>query len=410
MSASGPGTWVPPGTNGATTPGVAGSQPWLWRDPRLIPPRPWLLGTTLLRGYTTLLGSPGGVGKTAWAVAAAMAVITGRRDILDLFSFVQGVVWFITLEDDVVELERRVAAAMMEHGIKPADITGRLIITGGDLKLVRYGQHGAERTSEADDVEQFIRDNNVILCVIDPLVKAHSVNGNANEDMDVLISVANEIARATNCSLLLPCHFRKGGDLDGDGRDAFRGASSLVDGARIAVGMLGMTKPEGDEFNVPEDDTGRYVRMVNSKANMTPKAEATDWYELVSISLGNVAVDPTYPAGDAVQAVRHWQVPKLFDGMDRPVMTAIFARLGDPQQIFHATAGANRNWAGTVVMAEAGKSKDQARRILKLWLDSGTMVEVTYQNSARRDRIRLVPDPSKVAAIIAGMSATQAGP
>lgn len=415
MSGTGPGaTWTPPGTgktNGATAPPIHGDV-WQWVDPRLLPPRPWLLGTVLLRGYTTLLGSPGGTGKTAWAVAAGLAVITGRKDILGLHSFVQGAVWFITLEDDRVELQRRIAAAMMEHGISAGDVGTSLFLSDGRLKLVERDPQTnlAVVTPSVEDCKDFIRDNNIILCVIDPLVKAHSVNGSLNEDMDVLITASNEIGHDTNCAMLVPCHFRKGGDIDTDGRDLFRGASSLIDGSRIAAGMQAMTKQEGATFGIKEDDVGRFVRMVNAKANMSPKATATDWYELVGRKLGNDRVDPAYPAGDEVQTVKRWNPPKLMDDMDLPVMQAIFARLGDPQQIFHATAGNGRNWAGTVVMAQAGKSKDQASRILKLWIDSGTLVAVTYKNNSREDRIKLVPDAGKVAAILSSMAATHSGP
>lgn len=414
MSGTGPGaSWMPPGTgsrvNGATAPPISGDL-WQWVDPRLLPPRPWLLGTTLLRGYTTLLGSPGGTGKTAWAVAAALAVITGRKDILGLHSFVQGAVWFITLEDDKAEMQRRIAAVMMEHIISPADIGTNLFLTDGTLKLVEYGASGmAEATQSVDDAKDFIRDNNIILTVIDPLVKAHSVNGSKNEDMDVLITVANEIARDTGSAVLLPCHFRKGGDLDYDGAALFRGASSLVDGSRIAQGMQGMTKKEGEEFGVSEDDVGRFVRMVNLKANMVPKADATDWFELVSIRLGNDRVDPTYPAGDAVQAIRHWQAPKLFDGMDRAVMVAVFDRLGDPSQVWSPTRGNQRMWAGDVIVAQAGKSVDQAKRILRLWMDSG-VVEVVTHKVGGHDRQRAVLNRAKADAVLAGMGTSSYAP
>lgn len=411
MSGTGPGTARTPNgpasrANGAHPPPVTGD-PWQWQDPATLSPRPWLLGTTLLRGHTTLLGSPGGTGKTAWAVAAAMAVITGRKDILTLHSFVQGAVWFITLEDDKAELNRRIAAAMMEHGIKAADIAGRLFLTDGQLKLATYEQafpKVATPTISVEDAKDFIRQESILLTVIDPLVKAHSVSGSSNEDMDVLITLTNEIARDTGCSMLLPCHFRKGGDLDTDGRDMFRGASALVDGTRIAQGMQGMTRKEGEEFGVLEEDTGRYVRMTNLKANMTPKAAATDWLELVSHKLGNTKVDPAYPAGDHVQAIRSWQPPTLFDGMDDAVMQAIFARLGDPSQTFHAKAGGNRIGASSVIMALARKTKDQANRILRLWMDNGTLVETNYKNKAGNDSIKLVPDTAKVAAILSDLT------
>ncbi len=411
MSANGPGAdWVGPGTgsrtNGATAPPVSGDL-WRWVDPTLLPPRPWLLGTVLLRGHTTLLGSPGGTGKTAWAIAAAMAVITGRRDILGLHSFVQGNVWFVTLEDDKAELQRRIAAVMLAHGILPGDIAGRLFLTDGVLKLVEYSHSGrtAQFTPSVEDCKDFIRDNNILLTIIDPLVKAHSVDGSSNDAMDVLISASNDIGRDTQCSMLVPCHFRKGGDLDTDGRDLFRGATSLVDGARVARGMQQMTDVEAKSFGMDEDRRTAFVRMVDIKSNMAPKAEATDWYELLPVALGNTAVDPAYPFGDSVQAIKRWNPPELFGDMDHPTLSRIFARLGDATQTFHELPGGGRNWAGTVITAEAGKSRDQATSILKLWIDTGTLVRTTYETTQRKERIKLLLDPTKAAAILADVSA-----
>jgi hypothetical protein len=419
MSANGPGAgWMPPGTgmgtgrtNGATAPPVSGDL-WQWVDPALLPPRPWLLGTVLMRGHTTLLGSPGGTGKTAWAVAAALAAITGRKNILGLHSFVRGSVWFVTLEDDKAEMQRRIAAAMMQHGVGAGDIAGRLYLTDGVLKLVEYSHSGrtAQFTPSVEDCKDFIRDNNILLTIIDPLVKAHSVDGSSNDAMDVLISASNEIARDTQCSMLVPCHFRKGGDLDTDGRDLFRGATSLVDGARIARGMQQMTDAEAKGFGMADDRRTAFVRMVDIKSNMAPKAQATDWYELVPIALGNDRVDPAYTAGDSVQAIKRWDPPELFGGMDHPTMAAIFSRLGDASQTFHATAGGGRNWAGTVIMAEAGKSREQAKDILRLWIDSGTLIDLTYKNTSGEERHKLVPDPAKVAAILSDMATHTPGP
>jgi len=44
-----------------------------------IPPRPWLAGTRLLRGYVTLLTGPGGVGKTALTMTTALSYALGRN-------------------------------------------------------------------------------------------------------------------------------------------------------------------------------------------------------------------------------------------------------------------------------------------------------------------------------------------
>jgi hypothetical protein len=414
MSANGPGAdWVGGGTssraNGATAPALPVSGDlWRWIDPTLLPPRPWLLGTVLMRGHTTLLGSPGGTGKTAWAVAAAMAVITGRKDILGLHSFVQGNVWFVTLEDDRTEIQRRIAAAMMQHGILPGDIAGRLFLTDGVLKLVDYdSRHGrtAQPTPSVEDCKDFIRDNNILLTIIDPLVKAHSVDGSSNDAMDVLMSASNEIGRDTQCAMLVPCHFRKGGDLDTDGRDLFRGASSLVDGSRIARGMQQMTDAEAKGFGMADDRRTAFARMVDIKSNMAPKAQATDWYELVPVALGNTAVDPAYPFGDSVQAIKRWDPPELFGDMDHPTMAAIFADLGDASQVWSPTRGNQRQWAGDSIIRHAGKSVDQAKSILGQWTKTGVVFVATH-SVGRHDRQRLLLDRAKADAALRDLPAS----
>ena len=45
---------------------------------RAIPPREWLYGVQMIRRYVTVLVAPGGVGKTAWSVAAGAAIASGR--------------------------------------------------------------------------------------------------------------------------------------------------------------------------------------------------------------------------------------------------------------------------------------------------------------------------------------------
>ena len=396
---------APNGAHNATLqPGI-----WLWRDPPSLPPRQWLLGSALLRGQATLLGSPGGTGKTALAVAMALAVITGRRDICGLHSFLRGKVWFITLEDDLDELDRRIAAAMLEHKVAPADVGRDLWVNHPDLTLLTQGRdHAARLTDDVDLLIDYIRQSDFLLVVIDLLVKAHKLEENSNDHMDALITAANQIARETRAAVLLPHHFRKDSALGG--RDAIRGGGALVDGARIALTMLGMSAAEAGGFGVPEDDAGRYVRLANAKANMTPKARAEDWYELVSVPLGNTGVDPLYPSGDEVQAIVPWQQPKLMDGMDHAVMAAIFGRLGDASVIFHEKDGNHRNWVGTVVMTLASKNRDQARRIIQLWLDSGTLVPTPYKTSKREQAMRVMLDASKAAAILAGLGAGQVNP
>jgi RecA-family ATPase len=336
---------------------------WVYRDPTEIPPREWVLGTTLLRGYASILGSMGGVGKTAYAIALALAFITGRRDMIDQHVFQSGKAWFLTLEDDREELQRRIAAAMIAHDIAADQVGGRLFINTASERPLLLARAEIDGTFiVCEDVERLvdgIKAQAIGLTIIDPLVKSHAVIENSNEHMDRLIGTANDIARATRSSVLLATHFRKGGGDNGT-RDAIRGGSALIDGARIVRTLMPMTEKEAEALKIAPDEAFRYVRVHDAKANLAPKGRAA-WFELVSIPLGNREVNPTYPAGDNVQAAKVWKPPNAFDSVDRSAMKRIFARLrGEPEPgWFYSPESRAKFWAGTVIIEEADKSRSK---------------------------------------------------
>ena len=77
------------------------------REPHEFRPRPWLYGTILSRGTTTILVAPGGVGKSQLALAMAADLGSGRG-LLGFHIFQRVAVWYLNLEDDEDELDRRV--------------------------------------------------------------------------------------------------------------------------------------------------------------------------------------------------------------------------------------------------------------------------------------------------------------
>ena len=385
--------------------------PWVYRDPSTIPPRQWLIGTILLRDYATILGSAGGVGKTALAITLALAFITGRRDILGLHVFQTGKVWILTLEDDREELERRIAAAMIAHGIAPEAIAGRLFVNAGrdrPLLLARADEAGTFVVCEdAVAVADGIRTNEIGLTIIDPLVKSHALVENDNVHMDKLEGLANDIAARTRSAILLACHFRKDGDPKG-ARDSIRGGGALVDAARIARTLVPMTAVEAEALNVAADDAKRFIRVNDAKANLAPKDRAL-WIQLTSVELGNGDVHPAYPSGDHVQAAKAWQPPQPFDDLDLSTMERVLARLREPAEPgwFYSSAKQAKFWAGQVIIEETGKSKSQAATILTTWLENGVLTEQEYKTPNRNESRRIVVVESKVAEILSNAFRSQ---
>jgi RecA-family ATPase len=234
---------ITPGAEPQPAPPPFKLEPWQYNDPTLMEPRHWLLGTLLLRGEMTTLGSTGGTGKTAIAIACALACITGRKDIVGLRVFQPVKVAFLTLEDDRKELARRIAAAMDAHGVRREDVEGALFVYSARERpfLLAYVDESGEfqRADDADALAAEIVANEIGLVIIDPLIKSHHAIENSNDHMDKLASLIIDIATRTDAAILVPCHNRKGGET---GRDAIRGGSALVDAARINRGAAGMTE------------------------------------------------------------------------------------------------------------------------------------------------------------------------
>ena len=231
-------------------------------------------------------------------------------------------------------------------------------------------------------------------------MKSHALAENSNEHMDKLIGTANDVARDTRTSVLLAAHFRKGGE-DG-ARDAIRGGSALIDGARLVRTLVPMAPAEAGAFKIAPDATFRYVRVNDAKANLAPKERAT-WIELASVPLGNREVNATYPAGDNVQAARAWNPPVAFDGIDLPTLERIFSRLqGAPAPgWFYSPEPRAKFWAGTVVIEEASKTREQAKSVLKAWLANGVFSKADYETPTRNDGIKIEVNDAKVAEMLA---------
>lgn len=125
--------------------------PFVWRDPATLEPRPWLYGRHLLRRQVSVTVAPGGLGKSSLLIAEALAMVSGRPILRDPTTAPLRV-WILNLEDPRDELERRVTAAMLHHGVGAEEIEGRLFLdTGRDRPLCTAVQsrEGAKIGSDA---------------------------------------------------------------------------------------------------------------------------------------------------------------------------------------------------------------------------------------------------------------------
>ncbi len=368
-------------------------------DAEQIPPRAWLYGSFLVQGYVSVLAAPGGVGKSAYALAVALAVITGRA-LLGEMVHRPCPAWVLNLEDPMDELDRRIAALMIAHGIDRADIAGRLHLHSGRrrrLVMAEFDrQSGSIGHPDRDGMIAAIRAQGIGLVVVDPFVKSHGLDENDNRHMDAAATVWAEIAEATGAAILLVHHVRKGAGSD---VDAARGAKALTDAARAAVILSPMSDEDARALSVPASERWRLVRRDDAKANLAPRAHRALWLRHETITLGNVT--DAYPEGDKVGAVTPWRPRNPFHGLSIAECNGALDLIaqgpypgGRYTASRHPTAA--ERWAGQVLAVCFDATPERAAAIIAAWMKNGVLKESDYPDPAQRKTRRgLTVDDSR---------------
>ncbi|EHL99353.1 hypothetical protein HMPREF9946_03115 [Acetobacteraceae bacterium AT-5844] len=371
------------------------------RDPRSIPPRRWLYGTVVVRGYVTVVVAPGGVGKTSWSMAVAASVAQGKGIIGD-HVHTQANVLVCNLEDPEDEFDRRLAACMIHHNLDNEDIGGRLfVLNGRERRLVMASLDIDGMTivyPDKDAMMAKIRAENIGLVVVDPFVNSHELEENSNPHINAAARTWAEIADATGCGIILVHHTRKNataGDID-----SARGASALIGASRVALTITAMAPEEAAEFGIPEKDRRLHIRVDDGKANLSPPADKARWMRLVSINLGNGT--PEYPKGDNVQAIEQWEPPSVWKSLSNEDCNAALDAIqdgptpGSKYTSSRAGRGAQTRWAGRVLMNMFDLNDAQATKVIATWLRTGLIEEVDYfDQDQRKDRKGLAVNNAK---------------
>ena len=265
------------------------AQPFTWRDPSEIPARRWLLKPHLVQEFVSLTVSPGGVGKSTLTLCEALALASGRA-LLGVMPSVRTRAWCWNGEDPADEIERRIHAAMIHHGLKREDLENWLFTgSGRDAELVVAEQIRGETTVAhpvVDSLIAFIGENQIGHVVIDPFVSIHRVTENDNSAIERVAKAWGRVAQATGCSVDLVHHTRKTGTGEVTVEDG-RGAVALLAAARHARTLRPMNETEADSFGIERGERSSYVRVDSGKANLAPPASKAVWFRLANVRLPN---------------------------------------------------------------------------------------------------------------------------
>ena len=364
----------------------------------VIPPRERVYGHFLFRKFISALGAPGGAGKTAYAFAVALAIVTGRN-LLEEVVHEPGNAWIYNLEDPRTELMRRVKAACVEHDITYGDIADRLFLDSGrdrPMVIARTDKHGNLISwPQVEDLKSELKEKKIRLLIVDHFVRSHRVEENVNDQIDFVAALWAEVADAADCAILLVHHFKKGG-ASGEAA-SFRGASALIDASRSAVTLATMAPDEADKLGVPEKDRWQYLRVDNAKLNLAPPPDGALWLRLMGIDLDNAQ---RHLPADSVQTVRRWKAASVWKAASSVDLNRALDIIDTPPAgwLYSPTrrGAQNNRWAGQVLVDTLGCTESQAATIIAAWLKNGLLVETEYRDTiARKQRTGVRVDNSK---------------
>ena len=222
----------------------------------------------------------------------------------------------------------------------------------------------------------------IVLLVIDPFLQSHTANENDNAEMGFVMDLWCQVASRANCAVWLIHHFRKGGQ--GGDAESFRGAGVIQGSTRAMSTMAAMSLEEGDKLGIDPMRRKWFIRKDDAKANMSPPAELAEWFELVSVAIGNATDD--YPEGDNVQVIRPWEPPTPWAGLSFAAIARMLQQIEtgpSPGERYSASKQAKARWAGRVLIDEAGRTESQATSIIKAWIDTGLLEKAEYKSPSQ---------------------------
>ena len=272
------------------------------KDAAEIKPRPWLVGDRLLRGQLSVLAAPGGTGKSSMALATALAVASGG-ELTGEYLHAHGNAWVINNEDPYSEMDRRLIALRDYHCVKK-NFGGKVFLSGAPEKAGEQSLLLASKSDTHADVElheevfeyieTMIVEHGIVYCSMDPLISLiQGIDSNDNDAISTVARRARLVSFKTGCALEMLAHTNKSTGAERAGNpDVIRGASTLVDTARIATTLMQMSLADAKNFlgkkaSPAEIDKlrARFFRADIAKGNFSRRRGAL-WYEMVSHDLG----------------------------------------------------------------------------------------------------------------------------
>lgn len=236
-----------------------------WSTDRFLgdaPPIQWLCEGTIPQAVPALLAAMGGVGKSFIALDVALeiaaAVVSGEpRTVLGGKVVAHGSVVVLNAEDSKDSVHRRLAR--IDPGGRREGASGRAFViplpeVGGPMPLIAGGPGAFLRTEKFEALmAQLDQIEDLRLIIIDPLQAF--VTADITKDPaagQFMWSAFAQLCARTGATVLACHHMRKDGaariSTADEAREAIRGSTALVDGARVTYALWGAIEEEAERI------------------------------------------------------------------------------------------------------------------------------------------------------------------
>ena len=380
------------------------ASPFTWQDPMTIPRREWLYGRHYVRKYLSTTIAPGGVGKSALAIAEGLAMVTGK-DLLGELPASPLRVWYWNGEDPLDELQRRIAAACLHYKISPQDMGDRLFVNSGRETMIVVAQDDKTGLKIAHPVIDALREEiiakQIDVLIIDPFVSSHEVSENDNVKINAVLRQWAKLADATRCANELLHHTRKPsfGQAAEYAVDDARGAGAMIAAVRSARTLNVMTEKEAGKAGLAEHQRRSFFRVDNGKANLAPPAKQSTWRRHISVQLGNG--ESIAHAGDSVGVVTAWEWPDPREDVTPDDVLAVQEAVAAGEWRDHPTA---KDWVGKPIAEALGLDlaepsvRARVKELQQSWVKDGVLKVVERKNAKRENKGFVEVGKKKVAA------------
>jgi hypothetical protein len=220
-----------------------------WQDPE--PPK-YVIQDLCCEKTTVVLTSPGGLGKSLFALSLGLSVATGTALFPSFVPVNPGHVLYISGEDPTEKVQMRMAGTHRQYHLDPALVDQYFHVrTRNNRPLVQGDRtHGVKLTQFYYDIQAYCREIQPRVLIIDTLRRCiGGIPGGENDNgvVGFLIESITDLVRDHGGIALVLSHAKKPADTENHDvtRHDARGASALVDEARTHF-MLSMDKESND--------------------------------------------------------------------------------------------------------------------------------------------------------------------